>query len=542
MKTADILRAACAACAFLAASAASAADESLLKAGDTVLLVGDSITEQAYRFKNGDGFYHQLTNAAALTVPEKRLNFIPLGYSGIQMAGWLGLERDSLARERWTNYRDPGWNLQKVFAEKVDVVAIFVGMNDILQPSIRADEKDYAAWQETARAFVKNLRARCKPRLFVFCTITPLTADPDSPKNVVREKLNARLRELAAAEGGVVADYGTAIMELIDAARKVSPDRQPVPDFVHPRKEGHTAMALALMRAVGERPMADFFVAKLQDELAAMVDSVKGPALSHRFRMLRTVRPDDAELVYEVRWNWRDDDRARAVARVPRVSLKMPEGWTATPREVCGTEGTFYLRGRPEALATPVKLVAECGGAAVERTIDVPAPWRVSAPFDFPEIWRGQTWMTNAPAPVAYADVKGWRLVTGTMDYTGFMDPGSIDPYQAFFGYRNDSFYAVRWIHSPRARRVTAKFSHRTFSATLGLVLAVNGTEVFAGDMDRRGKNLIETEVDLKAGWNEVRIRCDHANWQRQFSLLFAPKAGDDLADLRYAWKPPVGG
>lgn len=527
---------ACAACVCALAFAARGA--SLLKEGDTILLVGDSITEQAYRFKR-DGFYHQLTNAAAATVPQRRLTFIPLGYSGIQMAGWAAMERDSRARARWTNYRDPGWNLQEVFAGKVDVVAIFLGMNDILQPSLRDDERDFAAWQETARTFVRNLRARCRPRLFVFCTITPLTADPDSPKNVVRGKLNARLRALAAEEGGVVADYGAAIEDLIAAGRRVRPDLQMVPDFVHPRGEGHTAMALALARALGEEPMAAFLARRLEGERARLAASVKGPALSHRLRMLRTARPDDDDLVYELRWTWRDDDAPRAVARVPQVSLRLPEGWTAAPGDVCGTEGTFHLRGRPDRVSTAVTLVASCGGRAVEQAVAVPAPWRVSAPFDFPAAWRGQTWLTNAAPPVAFADAGGWRLATATMDYTGYGNPDALDPFQTFFGFRNDSFYAVRWVRSEKARRVKAQFAHRTFSATLGLTLAVNGADVFAGDMNRTGKNALEAEIDLRAGWNELRIRCDHANWQRQFSCSLAPCAGDDLSDLRYGWKPP---
>ena len=80
-------------------------------------------------------------------------------------------------------------------------------------------------------------------------------------------------------------------------------------------------------------------------------------------------------------------------------------------------------------------------------------------------------------------------------------------------------------------------FSHQTFSATLGLVLTVNGTDVLACDMNRSGKNKVDAEIDLKAGWNEIRIRCDHANWQRQFAFSLLPLAGDDLSALRYSWK-----
>ena len=55
--------------------------------------------------------------------------------------------------------------------------------------------------------------------------------------------------------------------------------------------------------------------------------------------------------------------------------------------------------------------------------------------------------------------------------------------------------------------------------------------------MNRSGKNKVDAEIDLKAGWNEIRIRCDHANWQRQFAFSLVPLAGDDLSGLRYSWK-----
>jgi hypothetical protein len=52
--------------------------------------------------------------------------------------------------------------------------------------------------------------------------------------------------------------------------------------------------------------------------------------------------------------------------------------------------------------------------------------------------------------------------------------------------------------------------------------------------MNRSGKNKIETTLNLKAGLNEIRIRVDHANWQRQFRMELEGLEGDMLEDLRY--------
>lgn len=503
-----------------------------LRSGDTVALIGDSITEQSYRVKQW-GFYHQLTNAAAECIPGKNVKFIPMGYSGFQVKTWLDMERDSLKRDRWTNYRDPGWNLRDVFSNKVDVVAIFLGMNDILMPTVRIGEETHDKWMEDMRTFVKNLRERCSPRQFVFCTITPLTADKESPKNIVRERLNRRLRILAAEEGALVADYGKAVMELTDEARRIATDMQPVPDFVHPQAMGHTAMALELARTLGESGMADRLSEKYRSELENLAKRVPAQSLALRWKMLGTSQPEDDELVYELSWTARD-----AKGRMPRVTVKVPEGWTASPSDLCAESATVHLRGAPVSLVNNVEVKANWGTDEAVETAAIPAPWRISAPFDFGAIWSGQNWKTNSVAPVAYENANGWKLLTATWDYTAHAAPGSIDPYQVMFGGNLDSFYAVRWVHSPKARKVAVKFSHKTFSATLGLHLWVNGEHKFAGTMDRRGKNSTETEAELKAGWNELRIRCDHANWQRQFACDLAPLEGDDLGDLKYSWKP----
>ena len=42
--------------------------------------------------------------------------------------------------------------------------------------------------------------------------------------------------------------------------------------------------------------------------------------------MLRKVKAADDEIVYELKWNWRDDGKGRTVTRMPQVSVQMPAG------------------------------------------------------------------------------------------------------------------------------------------------------------------------------------------------------------------------
>ena len=52
--------------------------------------------------------------------------------------------------------------------------------------------------------------------------------------------------------------------------------------------------------------------------------------------------------------------------------------------------------------------------------------------------------------------------------------------------------------------------------------------------MNRNGKNKVETTLSLKKGLNEIRLRVDHANWQRQFKMVLEPLDGDSLSELKY--------
>lgn len=502
------------------------ADRPLLAPGERIVLVGDSITEQSFRLPHG--FYHVLTNAFSVAAPEAKYDIVPLGYSGFQVGTWIDLARRSSARDEWTWYRDPGWKVGEAFTNGVvGAVVIFLGMNDILQPSVRDDDASLDAWLDSYRVLVDEIERRAKPRLFVFATITPLTADPLSPKNQVRERMNARLRAFAREKGARVAEYGQAVTAVIERYRRFKgPEAQPVPDFVHPGDVGHLAMALELTRTLNEKKTSVWISGLLSRRFRADTET-RNPVLSYRFSALRTNRADDDALVYAIDWDWTAAPsrigRMTGVETIPHVTVTPPEGWTTDVPSFDAHRGRFLVRGAPDRLVNPVLLTAVADGRTNTCTVPIPTPWRVSTSFD------------ELPADPAQAGP--WTLTTGTWDYTGFVSPGSLDPYQAFFGFQRDAFYAKRRVYSPVKRDVKAVFSHQTFSATLDLTLSLNGSAVWSVNLDRNGNNRAERIVTLEKGWNEVLVRCGHADWQRQFALDFLPLDGDDLSDVRYAWR-----
>ena len=487
------------------------ADAPRVKPGETVVLIGDSITEQAYRIPWG--YYHALTNAAP------GINFIPLGFSGYQVKGWSDMERASVTNaDVWTWYRNPGWNLKSVFDGKVDAVVIFLGMNDILQPSIRDDAADVARWLHDYATFVRNLRARARPREMIFATITPLTADPASPKNRVRERLNNRLRMLAALTGARVADFGAAIDGGLGAFRAIDPDYRLVPDFVHPNALGHLMIAEELCAELGLADAADALAARIEDRTNDLAD--RSADLVATVALDRSCRPDDPELVYNLSFNVADAGRGI----LPETRVLVPAGWSVDEKLLIGVEGTFRLRGTPSSLTTRVVVEASVptwdessdgptGAETLRAFVDIPAPWKLRDE-------RG-----------------GWTVYGASGDYTGGAAPGSIDPFQLYFGWKDNTVQAYRRVWSEKARDVTAVLSHQTFSATLELAVSVNGREVWKDRMDRHGRNRLEKRIHLDAGWNPIEITCTNHDWQRQFAFDLLPLDGDDLSRLRYDLK-----
>lgn len=482
-----------------------------LKDGDNVVLIGDSITEQGFQYPWG--YYHVLTNAAAEVAKTggPKVNFIPLGYSGSQVKGWSEMERDSVTNASFrTWYSDPGWNLKEVFDGRVDVIVIFLGMNDLIRPSMRDTDADREKWLADYRTFVDNLRERCHPRRFVFATITPLMADPLSPKNIVRDKLNEMLAEYAAdTPDAVCCELGDAVRHAIDAFKFRNHLILPVPDFVHPRRYGHRKLANCLARDGLGRLSAD----------EPVCDDAECPErmLNCWLTLSRVNRPLDDEQIYTIQGvqHYRAAGESVKAPECPEVRLELPDGWTVDC-QIRKSDGffSFTVRGKPEYAVNPVTVVVSFRGRELDReTVNIPAPWRLSE------------------------DGGEWRVYTATDDYTGGMRPGSIDPYQCFFGWQTNVLRAARRVWSGKDRDVKAVLSHQGFSQTLDLSVALDGEVVWRDSLDRFGCDRRERTLHLKRGWNAVEVTCVHDAWQRQFSFDLEPLSGDELSDLRYDLK-----
>ena len=533
----------------LAAGACSA--ESLLKPNDRIIFVGDSITAQSVA--GTQGYYHQFTNALHTVYPAYTNEVISLGFSGNTLFDW----KDSLevrSRTQSVPANCGGFDVRTAFAKHGDVVFVLLGMNDILKPTMRDDDAVLKTWKDKYRELIVAIRERVTPREIVLCEITPLTEDPLSPKNRVRDRLDRLARELAKEEKCRVAATGASVFDAVARCRKAHQDYHVIPDTVHPQQPlGHAAITRGMVEALQDGKLSAAFNARIDAEIAKLQPA--RPTVTYWFKPQPGCAADRAEQTYTLACFWNDGTEAKA-ARVPTFSLELPQGWRVTEGPITKTEAAFTICGTPDRLRTPVTIVAKAGDEMVRQTVQIPAPWRVVCGPDNGGAWtRPRGYQPTNSVPFMEADlvagrhftepfsdgkrVYGWQVNTPCVDYTAGDDPNSVVPYSLCFGSENDVLYAVRWVYSSKARPVEIELSHRTFSATHGFVVWINGERVLTADLNRSGKNKASGQAALKQGWNCLLVRNDHLQWQRQFACALRPvTANDTLDDLRYSVFP----
>jgi lysophospholipase L1-like esterase len=524
--------------------------ESLLRPNDRIIFVGDSITAQSV--SGTQGYYHQFTNALQTVYPSYSNEVIGLGFSGNTLFDW----KDSLevkSRTQSVPANSGGFDVRTAFAKHGDIVFILLGMNDILRPTMRDDEAVLQTWKAKCRELIGAIRERVTPREIVLCEITPLTEDPLSPKNRVRDRLTQLSRELAQEERCRVAATGASVFDAVARCRKVRQDHHVIPDTVHPQQPlGHAAIARGMVEALQDDKLTQAFAARIDAEIAKLRPAK--PSVTYWLKPQPGCAAGCAGQTYRLACFWSDGSEAKA-ARVPTFSLEVPEGWSVLEGPQAQAEATFTIRGTPERLQTPVTIVAKAGDETVRQTAQIPAPWRVvCGPDNGGVLGRNPAYQPTNSIPFMEADLVAgkhflepftdgkrsydWQVNTPCVDYTAGDDPNAVVPYSLCFGSENDVLYAVRWVYSAKARPVQLLLSHRTFSATLGFVVWINGERVLVADLNRGGKNKAAGPAALKQGWNCLLVRNDHLQWQRQFACALLPADGDSLDDLRYSLVP----
>ena len=151
-----------------------------------------------------------------------------------------------------------------------DVLIIMLGMNDLLAPYVKDQAADLDAWAERYKGLVVALRERTKPRVVALATISLCSEDPASPKNRVRDQLNARVTTLAVSEQCFVLPVGETMLAQLRKGRARLPDFHVTGDFVHPNSHGHASIAIGMLKGLGEHELANTLTQKADAAMAGL--------------------------------------------------------------------------------------------------------------------------------------------------------------------------------------------------------------------------------------------------------------------------------
>ncbi|QNN24615.1 hypothetical protein HED60_20845 [Planctomycetales bacterium ZRK34] len=251
----------------LAPAPAHAADQpaggSTLRPDDRIVFIGDSITGQGWNHPRG--FIHLIESSLKTKWPDGKWQVIPLGGSGAGVGAWQNFEKRS--REGEVRLDAKEFEVGAALAQPADVVIVMLGMNDLLAPYVKPTEADIDAWEARYRALLDALRQRVKPRVLALATISMCSEDPASPKNQIRDRLNARLAALAAEQELTLLPVGQTMVDLLKRGRQRVPDFHVTGDYVHPNQQGHYAIAIGMLRGLGAVESARALEARSAEDL-----------------------------------------------------------------------------------------------------------------------------------------------------------------------------------------------------------------------------------------------------------------------------------
>lgn len=210
-----------------------------IQKGDTLLFIGDSITDCGRKRPVGEGLHGALGEGyvalfhAMLEIhhPEQRCRVINMGCSG---------ETSREVLSRWQT---------DVLALEPDVVVVMVGINDVWhafnrphQPQMHVQEAEFG---QNLRTMAENSRGHVRKLVFA----SPYFIEPNR-QEPMRRKMDCfgqRMREEAQRAGALFIDTQAAFDRLVPAWYHPSALAW---DRVHPTQSGHLLLAETLARAL----------------------------------------------------------------------------------------------------------------------------------------------------------------------------------------------------------------------------------------------------------------------------------------------------
>lgn len=505
--------------------------KSLIKANDRIIFIGDSITFQGSAH-NAGAWVSLFRNTLKKAHPLYKLDVLGLGGCGQTVGSWSNVEKK--CRTNSIKWRPDNYDLGKEIDKKADVFIIMLGMNDVLGPRVRDNEKSLAKWKETYREFIKNLRKRVQPRVFGLATPTPCTEVPTSPKNIVMDKLVVIMKELAKEENCVIIPTRQEAWEILEKARETDPDARITVDYVHPSHIGHIAIAAGMLRGLGEEKAAEELIReKMPEKTAKGIPYIVIPVAENLI---------SNECAYIIR-----------VCDVQKGELKLdlPKGWKIddVKSDLKGTE--YKISGKPVHEENEITI------SAFNRVqkVEIPAPWLVataktsrkgwSRSLDFDcekgriptdEIVRTGADFKSNMKNMLYKNKKiEWKKYTGVRGYAGDGSPDYIDFAGVKYFDSGETAYGMRWIYSDKEQKALVKAGKSGFGLN-NLECWFNGAQLFSANPMKLKQR--EYPVSLKKGWNLLSFKSNYIMHQWHIKLSLLAEDGSRLDGLKYAVLP----
>lgn len=211
----------------------------LLKNKDTVLFIGDSVTDDGRKRPVGkglwegvgNGFVRQVDNMLTVLYPENTYNVINMGVSG-------NTSRDLLNRFE-----------EDALSFNPDVLAIMIGVNDVWrQCDEPCDFKNHISIEEYSDNLRKIvLMAKGKVRELILMTPYFMETNPD-------DLMNAKVRAYAAEMKKIAAEYGITCIDIQKKFDEILQYRHSSYlswDRVHPHHVGSLIIAREFLKTIG---------------------------------------------------------------------------------------------------------------------------------------------------------------------------------------------------------------------------------------------------------------------------------------------------
>ena len=537
----------------LTAVGLSAADAgavgSMVKDGDRIVFVGDSITGLGFNYGN-DGYIKLIKAVLDEARPGSGVTVVPLGGSGQGVGSWQGVEKQS--REKSSQLDVKGFDVKEELDKPASILVIMLGMNDSLSPYVSPDQAGIDGWAAKYKELIGSLRGRLKPRLTALGTVTPNTEDPNSPKNKLHTEMNKRLYAMAKELDCVVLPSSETVWDALNTGRKLKPDFHVTYDFVHPNHAGHAAIAIGMLKGLGEAAAAKIAETRLEKQFAA----AKGqpPALSYTI-IPQSMPTDSDQVSFDIVYHWTPAgfaDKSEA-----KATLQAPAGLKPEPAELVGVTGVFKVTGKLDHLVNTLKLSVKDGAVTKDVDIAVPAPWLVATGFANNAAWEmpKQAYVPEKGAlPGEELLMKGldfnktpegwkgaaprWSKYLASVDHTGGNTPGNVGLYASTFAAVFEAAFGARWIHSDKECPVTITMGNRTFAGQIGLRVWMNGECLYSGVITAEPNKKVEKSAALKKGWNCLVFKSNHCTWQWQFSIDMACQTPEETARLLVSTVP----